>query len=115
VLWATGFLAITGSPPFGTFVSELTILKAAVDQGRGFVAAAYLALLAVVFIGMANLVLPMAQGRAAERPETIPPREALWATLPPAALSALVVVLGIYVPPDLSAVLHEAARSLGGQ
>ena len=64
VLWVAGFLAISGSPPFGPFLSELTILKAALDQGRGIVAAAYLALLAVIFIGMANVVLPMAQGRA---------------------------------------------------
>ncbi len=31
VLWMAGFLAITGSPPFGLFVSELTILKGALD------------------------------------------------------------------------------------
>jgi hydrogenase-4 component F len=69
VLWVTGFLAITGSPPFGPFLSELTILKAALDQDRGIVAVGYLALLAVIFIGMANLCLPMAQGRAADRPD----------------------------------------------
>jgi hydrogenase-4 component F len=115
VLWVVGFLAITGSPPFGPFLSELTILKAALDQGRGIVAAGSLALLAVIFIGMANLVLPMAQGRAAGPGEPQGGREALWATLPPTALAALVFVLGVYVPPDLSAVLHDVARSLGGQ
>jgi hydrogenase-4 component F len=115
VLWVVGFLAITGSPPFGPFLSELTILKAALDQGRGIVAAGYLALLAVIFIGMANLVLPMAQGRAAGPGEPRGGREALWATLPPAALAALVFVLGVYVPPELGAVLHDVARSLGGQ
>jgi hydrogenase-4 component F len=31
-LWVAGFLAITGSPPFGPFLSEFTILKAAFDQ-----------------------------------------------------------------------------------
>ena len=31
VLWIGGFLAITGSPPFGPFLSEFTILKAALD------------------------------------------------------------------------------------
>jgi hydrogenase-4 component F len=113
-LWVAGFLAISGSPPFGPFLSELTILKAAIDQGRGIVAAAYLALLAVIFIGMANVVMPMAQGGTANAPGERGPGEALWATLPPAALAALVVVLGVYVPPAMSTVLHEAARSLGG-
>ena len=63
MLWVAGFLAITGSPPFGPFLSEFTILKAAIDQGSALVAIAYLALLALIFIGMASIVLPMAQGR----------------------------------------------------
>ena len=42
VLWIAGFLAITGSPPFGPFLSEFTILKAALDQGRNGVALIYL-------------------------------------------------------------------------
>jgi hydrogenase-4 component F len=115
VLWVAGFLAIAGSPPFGLFLSELTILKAALDQGRGIVGLAFLALLAVIFIGMANLVLPMAQGGRAGRAEPGGGGEALWATFPPAVLAALVLVLGVYIPPDLNAVLHEVARSLGGQ
>jgi hydrogenase-4 component F len=114
-LWVAGFLAITGSPPFGPFLSELTILKAALDQGRSFVAVGYLALLAVIFIGMANLFLPMAQGRPGDGAERVGSGEALWATVPPAALAALVLVLGVYIPPELSNVLHELARTLGGQ
>ena len=34
VLWLAGFLAIVGSPPFGPFLSELTILKGVLDAGR---------------------------------------------------------------------------------
>ena len=33
-LFLAGFFAITGSPPFGPFLSEFTILSAAVSQGR---------------------------------------------------------------------------------
>jgi hydrogenase-4 component F len=113
VLWMAGFLAITGSPPFGPFLSEFTILKAALDQGRPAVAAAYLGLLALIFIGMITVVLRMAQGTPA-RPDGARP-EPLWATLPPALLGGLVLVLGLYVPPALSGLLHEAARALGGE
>jgi hypothetical protein len=84
------------------------------DQGRSLVAAGYLALLAVIFIAMANLFLPMAQGRGADRSAPGGRHEALWATLPPATLGSLVLVLGVYVPPAMSTVLHEVARSLGG-
>ncbi len=64
VLWVAGFLAITGMPPFGPFLSEFTVLKAALDTGRPLIAVAYLALLALVFIGMANIVMGMAQGNS---------------------------------------------------
>jgi hydrogenase-4 component F len=118
LLWVCGFLAITGSPPFGPFLSELTILKAAVDGGRGVVAGLYLALLALVFIGMANVVLSMLQGRSAPEAEvagSAPRREALWSIAPPVALGLLVLVLGCYVPTPLNRVLLDAARSLGGR
>ena len=62
VLWLAGFLAIVGSPPFGPFLSELTILKGVLDAGRPLVAAAYLSALAVVFVGMATIFLRMAYG-----------------------------------------------------
>ena len=67
LLWVLGFLAITGSPPFGPFLSEFTILKAALDQGRSFVAIAYLVLLAIILAGMATPVLAMAQGTPRRR------------------------------------------------
>ncbi len=68
VLWVAGFLAITGSPPFGPFLSELVILKAALDQGQIVVAALYLLALSAVFVGMATVVLRMAQGEPAGLP-----------------------------------------------
>jgi hypothetical protein len=66
-------------------------------------------------VNRSNLVLPMAQGRSADRPERGERAETLWATLPPAALASLVLVLGVYIPPAVSTVLHDVARSLGGQ
>jgi hydrogenase-4 component F len=109
-LWVAGFLAITGSPPFGPFLSEFTILKAALEQGRSAVAVVYLALLALIFIGMATVVLRMAQGA----PGRAPQREPWLAVWPPAALAVAVLVLGVYVPPALSRALQEAARAVGG-
>ncbi len=65
-LFLVGFLAVTGSPPFGIFVSELTILTAAMDGHRFVIAAAYLLLLAVIFIGMGATVLAVVQGTPPE-------------------------------------------------
>jgi hydrogenase-4 component F len=114
LLWVAGFFAITGSPPFGPFLSEFTILKATLDQGHGAVAIAYIALLALIFIGMATIVLRMAQGRPSSEVKTILPRETVLAIMPPALLATAVLVLGIYVPPFINTALHDAAQTLGG-
>ena len=110
VLWVAGFFAITGSPPFGPFLSEFTILKAALDQGRNLVAIAYLVFLALIFVGMMTIVLRMAQGVAQRQPET---HEPALAIIPPAALGVLVLLLGLYIPGALQRVIEEAARALG--
>lgn len=113
VLWVAGLFAITGSPPFGLFLSELTILKAALDQGRSLVALAYLLLLAVVFVGMMTIVLRMAQGAADGKMRRLDDPEPHLAIIPPAALGALVLLFGIYIPPVVRRLIQEAARALG--
>jgi hydrogenase-4 component F len=115
VLWIAGFLAICGSPPFGAFLSELTVLKAALGDGRGFVAAGYLAALGVVFVAMARIVLPMSYRRAEGDQDALPPApEPAWSVLPPLILLSGVLVLGCYVPPWLTDMLQQAAGGLGG-
>ena len=113
VLWVAGFLAITGSPPFGPFLSEFTILKAALDQGRSGVAITYLVLLAVIFVGMATSMLTMAQGTLGKDRGRVIEAEPLLTVASPAVLGALVLLLGVYVPPLLRHALQEAAQTLG--
>jgi hypothetical protein len=42
-------------------------------------------------------------------------REPLWSIVPPAVLGLAVLVLGVYVPPALVDLLHQAAAVLGVQ
>ena len=112
-LWVAGFLAITGSPPFGLFLSEFTILKTALDQGRSGVATAYLVFLALIFVGMATSMLAMAQGSPSKNRWRIGENEPLLTVMSPAMLGVLVLLLGVYVPPLLRHSLQEAARMLG--
>jgi len=114
VMWVAGFLAITGAPPFGPFLSEFTVLKAALDAGKPLVAITYLALLALVFIGMGNVVMSMSQGECNADSRNVPRREDWLAVLPPAALGLLILVIGLYVPPELSGMLHQMAHAMGG-
>lgn len=114
ILWLVGFLAITGTPPFGLFLSELTILKAALDQKHIFIAIVYLVLLSFIFIGMASVFLPTAQGKTLSSNSPIAQREGWLAILPPLCLGILILMLGVYIPSPINQLLHEAARMLGG-
>jgi hydrogenase-4 component F len=112
LLWVLGFLAITGSPPFGPFLSEFTILKAALDQSRFFVATAYLVLLAIILAGMATPVLGMAQGTP-DKDVVVPAGRSVALTAVPATLGGAILLMGIYVPSFLTRTIQEAARLLG--
>lgn len=114
VLWVAGFFAITGAPPFGAFMSKFTVLKAALDGEHVVVAVLFLVLLALVFIGMANIVLQMAYGSVSgdlPRPQG---KECFWTICSPAALTALTLCLGLFVPSWLNAPLQRAAEEFQG-
>lgn len=131
-LFFAGFFAITGTPPFGVFQSEFTILRAAFATHQFAIGAAFLVLLAIVFVGMAATVLAVVQGdppplnhrttqgsgdahgdphAPAHRPSIIL-RDTLLTTAPLFVFLGLALLLGVHLPSSLSALLHEAATSL---
>jgi hydrogenase-4 component F len=111
-LLVLGLFAVAGSPPFGLFLSEFTILRAALAGAHFWVAAAMLLLLAVIFVGMASLILEMALGTADPSAERV--RESSWLLAGPVVLAATVLMLGVYVPAPLQAAITRAAVALGG-
>lgn len=113
-MFLVGFLAVTGSPPFGIFVSELTILTAAIDGRRYVISALYLLLLAVIFIGMGATVLAVVQGTPPEDVEGRGERESWFKTVPMFASLALVVMMGTWIPRPVAALLANAVHLLGG-
>ncbi|MHB1586855.1 MAG: proton-conducting transporter transmembrane domain-containing protein [Acidiferrobacteraceae bacterium] len=54
MLWLAGAVAITGAPPFGLFLSEISILRAGLDGAYAWVAFAMAVLLIIIFIGFLN-------------------------------------------------------------
>ncbi len=110
-LWMAGFLAIVGSPPFGIFISELTILRAMLSGDHLVAAGIYLALLAVIFVGMSVPVARMVQGPlppATRRPG----RESWLAVAPPLVLLLATGFFGLCLPDALLALLREAAATV---
>jgi hydrogenase-4 component F len=123
VLWFAGFLAITGTPPFGLFISKFMILKAALEQGQFGISIAFLAILATIFIGMSASWLQMSFGNwthntsalgTATLPTTKNPKEYFLTLLPGAILCIFAILLGLYIPPALSEMIQSAASLLGG-
>jgi len=114
-LFLAGFLAITGSPPFGPFVSEFTILNGAFDAGRFGTAGLFLFLLLVVFIGMGKTVLQVVQGSIPAEACGTPYRDGLLTAAPVVILMGLVLLLGLFIPAPLSTMLNNAVRFLEGR
>jgi hydrogenase-4 component F len=111
-LLVAGLFAVTGSPPFGLFISEFTIVGAVFQAGLGWLAVVMLALMAIVFVGMARMILGVAYGRAAPGAATL--AETFPLVAGPALLGGIVLMLGLYIPGPLRDALTEASRALAG-
>ena len=101
-------LAILGLPPFGVFASEFLILTTAMRE-QPWATPILLAALGVAFAAIFGRVQPMVFGETTARRLPHPP-----ALLPVFAHLALVLVLGLYVPPYLADWYRAAAKLIGG-
>lgn len=115
-LWLCGLLAITGTPPFGAFLSEFSILQAILAQKSWWLAATFLGLLTVIFMAMAYSMLPMTSGSHPETiggrkldPEAHAPPLVSGMSLAPAVLLAGALLLGIYIPAPVNKVFEQSA------
>ncbi len=111
-LLLVGLFAATGSPPFGPFLSEFIILRAAMAGGHPILALVVVALLVVIFAGMALSTLRVVHGEPA--PATRRGPESAWLVTGPVALAVGLLLLGFYLPTPLGRVLQHAAAALGG-
>ena len=115
-----GSFAVLGSPPFGLFLSEFTIVRAGFAAASPALPLLLLLLLAVAFIAFARTTTGMATGE----PVPLPPSGSassgppgpypgcqaarLTATAPAAAGLAALLVLGLWIPAGLStAITHS--------
>jgi hydrogenase-4 component F len=103
-----GSLAILGVPPFGVFASEFLILTTAM-HAQPWATPILLGALAVAFAGIFSKVQPMVFGETSGRRLPHPP-----ALLPVFAHLAIVLMLGLYIPPYLAEWYRAAAHLIGG-
>lgn len=114
-LWVAGFLSICGVPPFGTFVSELSILTGLGRQQQWLMLAVMLGALGVVFVGMSRIVISMAYGESSfSEGETGGSVIDIWTVLPPLFLFMMILILGIWIPSPLKQLIEGATMVLKG-
>ncbi len=102
-----GSLAILGMPPFGVFASEFLILTTAMRE-HPWATPFLLIALGVAFAGIFMKVQPMVFGES-DAPK-LPHSPAL---VPVFVHLAMVLVLGLYIPPALAEWYRAAARLIG--
>ena len=103
-----GSLAILGMPPFGVFASEFLILTTAMRQ-EPWATPILLLGLGVAFAAIFGRVQPMVFGETTAKRLPHPP-----ALIPVFAHLALVLLLGLYIPPYLADWYRLAANMIAG-
>lgn len=104
-LFAIGVLALIGLPPFGLFVSEFLLVKAAIATGHVWVAAIALMLVLVAFVSLLNHLNRMLYGPV---PEGVAVGErGGWRVIVLAACAVVSIVLGIVLPWSLTALIDR--------
>ena len=105
-----GTFALLGFPPFGSFLGELLILSALVTSGQMFVFAAFCMLITMSFVATGRTIFPMIWGEP-KQVRTWPRQRALGA-LHKLIFLGMLLVLGIYIPPQINSLMTRVAHSL---
>jgi hydrogenase-4 component F len=109
--------AVLGSPPFGVFLSELTIVRAGFARGSPVFPLLLLALLGVAFFAFARTITGMVTGPPPQPGPASPyhGRGAVALTNAPLLLGlAVLLVLGLWIPAGLDAIIRHSAAVIGG-
>jgi hydrogenase-4 component F len=104
---ALGSLAILGMPPFGVFASEFLILTTAMRE-QPWATPFLLLALGVAFAAVFSKVQPMVFGETTAK--RLPVRPAM---MPVFVHLALVLMLGLWIPPVLADWYRQAAQLIG--
>jgi len=112
-LWLAGAAAITGTPPFGLFLSELIILRAGFERGYDWAVYAMVVLLIVIFIGFLNHFRAM-YFDGEDEPGQPPAPVSRWCVAPMWLAFAPLLVFGLWWPSELWNHFMAAAQTLTG-
>ena len=105
-------LSLAGVPPFSIFVSELIVLRAGIGHGHWVAIAIFLAMVVIIFAGILHHVGAMAFGEptaaASREPEAWSPLLGMM------LLAAIMILLGLTIPPSFDRLLQRATEIVVG-
>ena len=115
--WAATLLlfaafSLAGTPPFSIFISELIVLRAGLGAGRYVPIAIFLVMVVIIFAGLIHHVGQMAFGTASA--DASRDREAKTTLFGMLLLTAVMLLLGVYMPPSVNGVLERATEIILG-
>ena len=111
-IWLAGAIAITGAPPFGLFLSELTILRGGMASRNAWAVWWMGALLIIIFIGFLSKFRAMFFGSRPDHPPHL--RLRTFHVLPMGLALAAILLLGLWWLPPIWQHLAGIAAQLGG-
>ena len=101
-----GGLALIGSPPFNIFLSKFGIISAGFRSGHLWIMIACLLFLAIIFAGFVRVLSSSVFGSLSE---DITSGDFRFSSLAPLlVLVVLILILGLYLPPQLEILLNQA-------
>jgi hydrogenase-4 component F len=108
VVFVMGALAITGTPPFGTFLTEFSILAASTDH-YPWVTVIILGALSIIFIGFLTHLSAMLTGELPKGVGKV--QKNVWRLIPLTALLLLLITLSVYLPAPVIRIIDQVAST----
>jgi hydrogenase-4 component F len=112
-LFAVGIFALLGFPPFGSFMAEMLILSGIVQAGNLIAFTLMCTMLTIIFVATGRSIFPMIWGPSDHAGPQV--RETWVTAVPKLGFVVVLVLLGVYTPAPISALLGQVAQSIGGQ
>lgn len=113
IAFLLGLFAISGTPPFSIFASEINVFLSVFAEGHLILGAAFILLLALIFVGIAVTLFGIFYGE-----DTSEDRKPGETNLPGAAvlvvLLVIITVTGLYMPDAMKELIHSAQRTIIG-
>ncbi len=114
VAYFSGFIGISGLPPFGLVVSEVFIVLGALRTGHPVAATLFISGLLLIFSGAGRHLIRMTFGTSALSADDLLVEEKFVRVLPSYLLLATSVALTFWMPPALWHLISAAASVMGG-